>query len=473
MAGRLRVSGGPGTAERLDASLLKLGGIVSLGALAPLLDTTIVNVAVDSLRRDLHTSVATIQWVSTGYLLTLAMVVPLVGWLVELLGAKLAWMGSLAVFLAGSLLCSAAWSPLSLIAFRLFQGIGAGLIFPVMQVILARAAGPGRLGRVMAIVAIPGQLGPIVGPVAGGLIVNDLGWRWIFYVNVPLCVAALLLSRRGIPDDGRGSPGRLDVTGLVTLPAGFALLIYALTQLGSGGGAGVLVTAALACVLLAAFCVHALRAPLALVDVRLFRVRSFTISAVAIFWAQAAIFGSLFLLPLYFQVAQRRSAAETGFLLAFQGLGAMAVLPAAGALTDRLGPRAVVLAGIVISLAGTLPFALAPGDHDYLLSGIILFVRGAGLAATSIPITAAYYRGLSRDDIPRATALFNVVQRVGSSLGTVVLAVVVQDQLRHLGPASAFGVTFEWVVVFTAVTLAPACWLGARLRGAAAPEPTS
>ena len=161
-----------------------------------ILDTTIVAVALATLGRDFRVSVSTIQWVTTGYLLALAMVIPVTGWAVDRFGHKRMFMLSLTVFLIGSSLCGLAWSANSLIAFRVLQGLGGGMILPVGQSMLARAAGPQRMGRVMSVIGAPTVLGPILGPVLGGLIVSNFSWRWIFYINVPIGIVTLVLASR-------------------------------------------------------------------------------------------------------------------------------------------------------------------------------------------------------------------------------------------------------------------------------------
>src|SRR3954451_3440956 len=205
----------------LDRALLRLASVVVLGTIMSILDTTIVNVAIQTLGRELHSSLSQIQWVSTGYLLALSTVIPLTGWAMERFGGKRMWMLSVTLFLAGSTLCGLAWSVESLVVFRVLQGFGGGMILPIGQAILAQAAGPQRMGRVMSVIGIPTLLGPILGPVIGGLIVDHFSWRWIFFVNVPVGAVALLLAWRILPPaDVRRQRPVLDVLGLTLLSPG-------------------------------------------------------------------------------------------------------------------------------------------------------------------------------------------------------------------------------------------------------------
>jgi EmrB/QacA subfamily drug resistance transporter len=454
---------------RLDAALLKLTGIVLIGVVAVQLDATIVNVAIDTLGRDFHAGLSTIQWVSTGYLLALAMVIPLTGWSVERFGAKPMWLLSLALFLGGSLLCGVAWSAGSLIAFRVLQGVGGGLLVPLFQTILAQAAGPQRLGRLTAVMAVPALVTPVVGPVIGGLILDSLSWRWIFFVNVPVCALALLLGWRFMPDAGERGEHPLDVLGLALLSPGLAAVVYALSQAGSHGGfasASVVVPLAIGLALLVAFVVHALRTRIEpIIDLRLLRARSFTASSGLMFIAGLSIFGALLLLPLYYQQARGQNALHAGLLLAPQGVGMMIAMPIVGVLTDRIGPRAIVFVGMALATVGTVPYAQVGPHTSELALGGWLVVRGAGLAAMFVPTFTAAYYDLRTEAIPRATSALRIFQQLGGSFGTAVLAVILQHQISgragagSAGLATAFGHTFWWTVGLTALAVVPAILL--------------
>lgn len=285
------------TADTLDWSLVKTCLILLTGAMAALLDTTMVSVTLPELSREFRTSPAALQLVSTAYLLAMAIVVPLVGWLVERLGARAAWMLAIGVFLAGSLLCGAAWSTGSLVAFRAVQGAGGGLILPLMQAILADSAGPRRFGRAMSLVAIPGQFAPILGPVLGGAVAAGLGWRWIFYINLPISLAALALSWRALPGGSRAKTRPFDLVGFALLSPGLAALIYGLSVAAESGSFTVLPAAAWLAgggLLVAGFAASALRKRgAALIDLRLLRRPSFAAAACLSFLAGVAIFGAM------------------------------------------------------------------------------------------------------------------------------------------------------------------------------------
>src|SRR5919107_182568 len=312
--------------EPLGREVWVVAAVVVVGVVMSILDTTIVVVALETLSRELDAPLDTIQWVSTGYLLALAIVIPLTGWMSERFGSKRIYMVSVALFGIGSALCGLAWSAESLIVFRVLQGFGGGMIMPVGMSLLTQAAGPHRVGRVMSVIGVPMLLGPILGPVIGGVIVDNASWRWIFYVNVPIALIALGLAARLLhADQGRADAGRLDWRGLLLLSPGIAGVVYGLSQTESQGGFGHPlvygpVIAGLA--LVAAFVVHARRAPRPLIDVGLFRHSAFSAAAATTFLLGGALFGAMIILPLYFQIDRGETALTAGLLMAPQGVGA-------------------------------------------------------------------------------------------------------------------------------------------------------
>jgi EmrB/QacA subfamily drug resistance transporter len=464
----------------MDRDLWRLASVVVLGTIMSILDTTIVNVAIETLGRDLGSSLSSIQWVTTGYLLALATVIPLTGWTMERFGGKRMWMLSVTLFLCGSTLCGFAWSTTSLVAFRVLQGFGGGMILPIGQAILAQAAGPQRMGRVMSVIGVPTLLGPILGPVIGGLIVDHFSWRWIFFVNLPVGAVALGLAARILPAAERDTRSQLDVVGLLLLSPGLVALVYALSEFGIEGGfdARVLVALVAGVALLAAFGVHA-RRDHALIDLSLFRDRAFTAASGTVFIFGVSLFGAMLILPLYYQVVRAESALSAGLLLAPQGVGAAMAMPIAGRLTDRRGAGRVVPFGVVIACVGTGVYTQLSATTSFVLLGFALWARGVGLGMTMMPAMAAAYQTLERVAVPRATSTLNIIRTIGGSFGTAVLTVVLQRRIvaeipgatgdlgslrggavRAAEPlASAFGTTFWVAVGLTALALVPACFL--------------
>ena len=475
---------------RLDREILVLGAVIVVGTIMAIFDATIVNVAIPTLGRDLHTSISTIQWVMTGYLLAFASVIPLTGWASERFGAKRVWIAALVVFMAGSALAGSAWSIGALIVFRVLQGFGGGLLMPVGQTILAQAAGPQRFGRVMSVVGVPMLLGPIFGPVIGGAIVDQVSWRWIFFVNLPIGVLAVLLALRLLPEAAPSAGNRLDLRGLALLSPGLALFVYGMSETGSAGAVGgrALAGIALGLALVGAFVWHALRrGRAALVDVSLLTRRAFAAAAATNLLVGIALFGALILLPLYYQLVRGESPLATGLLLVPQGVGAAVAMPIAGRLTDELGARVVIPVGILLALAGTAMYTQVGADTSYVLLAGALFLIGLGLGSTIVPSMAVAYQAVPREAVAQATSTINVVQRIAGSVGTALLAVVLQRSiasslpgihggigalaaLSHAGRAQAapaladaFGTAFWVALGLVAAALVPALSLP-RLR---------
>lgn len=470
--------------EKLDPAFIKLAVILLVGVVMVVFDSTIVNVAIDVLARGLHTSVSNAQWTISAYVLALGMVVPVAAWASERFGAKQVWIGALGLFMFASILSSVAWSIGALIGFRVLQGIGGGLMLPILQNLLVEAAGGRKLGRIMALISLPTLLGPILGPVVGGLIVSHLSWRWVFWVNVPFSLTGLFLAWRGLKPSVPRKGAYLDLTGLVLLSPGLAAVLYAATEVGVKGGVDhtvVIVPLAVGVALLAAFVLHALRTHRPpLVDLRLFKVRSFSAATSLMFLSGFGTFGALLLLPLYYQQVRGASALGAGLLLAPQGLGMLLTRSAAGTLTDRIGARPIVLVGVALTTAGTFAYTQVGSQTSELLLGASLVVRGAGLGAVLIPVMAAAYLDMRPEQVPHASGITRIAQQVGGAFGTAILAMILSTQIKAdqaaglSGQAAAFGTTFWWSLALTAIAVIPALALPGRDRAApdaAAAEP--
>jgi len=478
--------------DKLDAAVLRVAGVVVLGAMMAILDTTVVNVAIQALTIEFQTSFDTIQWIVTGYMLALATVIPVTGWASDRFGTKRLYMLAIALFLLGSMLAGMAWNIETLIIFRVLQGLGGGMLMPAGMTIMTRAAGPHRVGRVMAVLGVPMLLGPIGGPILGGYLVDAVSWRWIFYINVPIGVIGLLLAWRVLPKDESRPTDRFDFPGMLMLSPGLALLIFGVSKIpheGGVGSVGVWLPALAGIVLIAAFVFRALRVANPLVDLRLFRDRTFTIAMVTMTFFMVAFLGAMLVLPTYFVLVRGESALQAGLLLAPQGLGAMLTMPIAGRLADKIGPGKVVLPGMVLIVAGLAVFTQVGATTSYplLLGG--LFVMGLGMGATMMPISAAALQTLTQRSVARASTAMNIVQQTAGGIGSAIMSVIVASQLAGkfgvptsegqlaatvavLNPAThdnaaalagdAFATTFLWALVLVAVCFIPAMFLPKR-----------
>jgi EmrB/QacA subfamily drug resistance transporter len=460
--------------DQMNPYVWKIAPVIVLGTIMSILDTTIVNVALDTLGRELHSPINSIQWVVTGYTLSLAAVIPLSGWASRRFGAKNVWLFSILMFTLGSALCGFATTTTELIAFRVLQGVGGGMILPVGQLMMATAAGPRNMGKITAITGVPSMLAPILGPTIGGAILEVASWRWIFFVNVPLGIIAILGGLRLI---ARSQPKRdaesLDYVGLVLMVTGLPLLTYGLAEIGSAGtfaSSKVIVPIILGLVLIAAFVWHALRVKRPLLQLSLYRRPTFSAAAACLFLVSAAMFGSLVLLPLYWQEIRHMSVIDTGLLSSPQGLGMAVLMPFAGKLADRHGGGVLAVIGVVITTLFTLPLALVGAHTSTPFLMVTMFLRGTGIALCFVPTMTAAFASLKQSELSDATPQLNVMMRVGGSMGTAILAVVLERATlgTHTlaAKADAFGTAFWWALGMAGLSIFPCLWLRSAERKA-------
>ncbi|MCP2342153.1 MDR family MFS transporter [Actinomadura rupiterrae] len=469
----------PAASGRVDPAVRRLTITLIIGALAVIFDTTIMSVATGGLAGRLHTSLTTAQWVTTAYLLALSAAMPTLGWAQAVLGGKRLWITALGLFFLGSLLCAAAWDIRSLIAFRVVQGVGGGIMMVLMTTLIMQAAQGRDIGRVMSLITVPTALGPVLGPVLGGVLLHLGDWRWIFLFNIPFCLLGGYLAWRDLPaDQSRPVPRpRLDAVGMLLLSPGLAAVIYGLTQLAGPGGSTALTVAlplAGGLALLLGYVWWALRrGPRAMLDLRLLRHRSLASSSALVFLSGAALYGTMLLLPLYWQQVRGQSALDAALLLIPQGVGTLLSRTLAGRYMDRFGSRPVALVSLAAALAATVPFGFITASTSDLMLMAVLFVRGLGLGAAMIAIMGAAFVGLGREQIPAASSISRVTQQVGGSVGVAVLVMILQRASSGAHSpaalASGFADAFWWSAAFTAAAI-PLCLL---LPGRPNPQPTT
>jgi EmrB/QacA subfamily drug resistance transporter len=468
---------------RIEPHVWRIAIVVILGAIMSVLDTTIVNVALDDLSKDLHSPLESTQWVVTGYLLALAAVIPVTGWAARRFGSRKLYLIALVAFTAGSALCGLANSTGELVLFRVMQGVGGGMLMPIGQMILVKAAGPRNLPRVMAAIGVPIILAPVFGPTIGGLLLEHAGWQWIFLVNLPVGVIALVTALRLLPKDQPEDAGSLDFIGLVLVAAGLVGVTYGLAESGSAGSlvAGkVLIPVVVGIVLIAAFVLRALRIPAPLLDMRLYKNKAFAAASVTTFCLGAALFGAMILMPLYFQQVRGEDAVTTGLLLMPQGVGAAFAMRMSAGATERWGGGVTAMIGGAITVVATIPFVLIGGGTSYWLIGAAMVFRGFGIGMSMMPAMTAAFAVLRPDQVNHATPQLNVLQRVGGSVGTAILSVVLSNHLSDVAAraaasggaptadaaAGAFGLTYWWVLGVTAFALLPTLLLALVERSA-------
>jgi EmrB/QacA subfamily drug resistance transporter len=485
--------------EGLDRETLIVAGVVMLGAIMSILDTTVVNVAVDHLAVAFNSSLTTIQWVITGYTLSLAAVIPATGWAADRFGTKRLYLTSLVLFTIGSILSGLAWSAESLIVFRVLQGLGGGMIMPAVMTITTRKAGPHRMGRIMGVLGVPMLVAPIVGPILGGWLVDDVSWRWIFFINVPIGVLAFVLGQIVLDPDESQPTHRLDWVGMLLLSPGLALLIYGLAESSNDGFGAVRswLPVLAGALLIVGFFAHSWRSDEPLIDIRTFtHTRAGAAAGVFLLFA-ISYFGSFLLVPLYYQSVRGATALDAGLLLVPQGLGAMVTMPIGGRITDRQGPWWLPSVGLPLLIIGILPFAFVTATTSYVLLCSLNFVLGLGMGLAMMPTMTAAMQSVPASAIARTSTAMNIIRQGGASIGTAILSVILASQINsrlhlrahgghggfaavaHLSPAAqahikgplatAFAHTFLYAVGLLVVAWIPAIAMALYSRGRPAP----
>ena len=336
------------------------------------------------------------------------------------------------------------------------------MIMPLAQIIMADAAGPQRMGRVMGLVAVPMMLAPTLGPLLGGTIIQALNWHWIFFINLVVGAVAIPLAIRILPNQLGEKTDRLDTLGLTLMSTGLVAVTYGLAEAGTYGGFNnlhVYLPVILGILLIAAFAAHALRVRNPLLNLRLYKSRDFSAASLVMLALGAAVFGAMILMPLYWQQLRGYNVIDTGLLTGPQGLGMAFTMPLAARLTERWGGGKVALVGVTLTAMFTIPFGLIGAHTGVPFLAVVMLLRGAAMGASFMPAMTAAYATMERSQITHATPQLNVLNRVGGSIGTTVLAVVLADAERGTHTATqaahAFGTAFWWSTGIAAVAIIP------------------
>jgi MFS transporter, DHA2 family, multidrug resistance protein len=422
--------------DKLDAKLMRVVFICGLAAVMAVLDSTVVAVAQGTFVTQFDSTQAVVSWTVAAYMLAFATVIPVTGWAADRFGTKRLFIGSVLVFMLGSLLCAISPTILLLIVFRVIQGIGGGMLMPLSFVILTQEAGPKRVGRLMAIGGIPILLGPIGGPILGGWLVGAYGWEWIFLINLPIGLVAIVLAAITFPKDRPAPTEKLDIVSVLLLPPGVMLFLAGVSSIpaqGTIGAPAVLVPTILGVLLVAAFVLHSLRIEHPLIDLRLFNNKVITHANLALLVFGVPFVGGGLLVPSYFQVVMHQTPMQSGMHMVPVGLGAVLTMPLAGIFMDKRGPGLMVLIGLPTMAAGLGIFAYGVATEaaysPTLLIG--LAVLGLGVGCTTTPLSAAVLQSLAPHQVARGTTLVTVNQQVSGSIGAAVLGVILTQLFAH------------------------------------------
>ncbi|WP_103061702.1 DHA2 family efflux MFS transporter permease subunit [Actinomyces qiguomingii] len=411
----------------------RVAAVVMIGSFMSVLDGTIINVAIPALQRHFTApdgaspAYSTVSWTVTGYALAVAAIIPLTDWGLKRIGARWMYISSIALFTLASVLCALSPSLPFLIIMRVAQGLCGGCIMPVGTTLVARAAGPNNLGRMMSLMGIPMLIAPVMGPILGGWLVEVASWHWVFLINLPFGLAAAGLGLLLLPrDDDRGTV-RLDVPGVVLMSPGLALTLWGVSN--AGGGAAVTapvvwVPLVLGLAMVTAFVWRSLQAEHPLLDLTILRLRGYRNAVLLAVFFQAGFTADLLLLPAYFQQVRGLGAMAAGFFIAPTGLGALVTMPIASSLVDRLPAGRVVPFGMIAMFVSVLALTQVDADTSLWWLGIVLTVQGLGIGGTMMPVSTAALQTVDRREVGNATTLFNIGQQVFGAVGIAIVSVL-------------------------------------------------
>ncbi len=405
---------------------LVVGAVYVASMFLNIMDATVVNVALPTLSRYFAVPVASVSGVVTAYLVTLAVAMPVSGWVGDRFGARRVLLGAIGLFTAASALCGVATSLPELVAFRAVQGAGGGLLIPVGMAMMFRTYPPAERIRANRLLIVPTLMAPALGPVIGGVLVDGLSWRWIFYINLPVGVAALVFGALFLPHGSEHPPGPFDLPGFLLAGTGFPLFMFALsTGATSGWGAvPVLATGVAGLVLLALFVLVELRAAAPMLRLRIYANRLFRATNLQLTFAGAGFVGTLFLVPLMLQNGLGFSAVHSGLSTFPEAIGGMIGVQVTTRLYKRVGPRRLMIAGMcgtVVTIGG-MAFA-GPGNAAWLIP-VLMFFTGGSFGFAMAPSQAAALATVSPAETGHASTLLNTLRQAGGAAGVALLGTV-------------------------------------------------
>ncbi|ANE46177.1 MFS transporter [Paenibacillus swuensis] len=443
---------------------------IILGMIMVILDSTVVNVALPGLVKDFKSDVATLSWTITGYTLALSAVIPLAGWMTDRFGGKRVFMITVAFFTLGSVLCSIAQTPEQLIIYRIIQGLGGGMVAPIGMAMVFRLAPPEKMGSVMGLLGVPMLLAPALGPVLAGYFIEYVSWHWIFLINLPIGIIALLVAMKFLPKTEKKAVPSLDIKGMILAPIAFATLAYAVSEGGTSWTSTNTITALIVGgIALIAFIFVELRQKQPLLELRVFASKDFSRGIVIAWLSQIALFGSFMLVPLYLQGVKNYNAFDTGLILLPQALASGIFMPLGGRLFDKIGARPLAITGLTAVTLALIMLSQITIDTSlpYIMGALILM--GGGMGCSMMPLNTHILQAAPRSLVHRVTPLTTAAQQVMVSFAVAGLSGFLVSRISTYmtekgnpldASISAYGDTF----IFAACVAASGAVLALLLR---------
>lgn len=419
---------------------------VMLGLIMAIIDSTIVNVALDTIAGNLGATTDEVAWVATGYILASVIIMPLNGWLTAYFGRKRFYAVALAVFTIASLLCGTATSIWQLVFYRVIQGIGGGALQPTAQAILFETFPPAKRGAAMAIFGMGAMVGPAVGPLLGGYLVDNYSWPLIFFVNIPIGIAAILMTLAFIPNPSylEKPKSGIDWTGLALMTAGLGSLQYVLERGQHDGwfSSTTIVVLILVCVVtLTLFIWKMLRSRAPLVDLRVFRYRTFTIGNILGIIMGFGLFGTALILPLFMQSILGFTAYDTGLALLPGAISTAFAMLIAGRINNRVDGRILIAIGFISFAISTWQLGSLSTQAGYWSIFWPRIIQGIGLGFLFVPLSTLSLSQVALADMANATGIYSLIRQLGGSLGIAVLTTLLQTHIAYAWSALAAGIT--------------------------------
>lgn len=459
--------------DKMPTNIMIAAWAIALGAITPMLDATMINIAIKDLTQDFHTTLSIIQWGVTGYLLALAIAVPISGWLMNQFNSKRVFISAVVGFGITSLATGLSWNIVTFISFRLLQGFSAGVITTLMSTMLVLIAAQKYIGRVIAIVSTPMILGPILGPVLGGLIIHFATWQWIFFINIFVTIIAVPIMIKKLPDfNPVNKEKKLDYIGVINLALISVTLLYGLVQVSKFGSFNnpvtyINMTIGVNCIIVYII-YNRMKQYNTVLPTNLFKSRNFFACSLGLFLANVAILGPMIILPLFFQRFQHFNAIETAIMLMPQGSGMLITRPLIGKIIDKYGGRNIVLISTMVVLITSVSFMFISGHTQSVWIGLILFIRGCAVGGVMLPLTSSAYYGLEREQLSEAGVGINIIENIGSSFGSALIATVVATVIHSMSvnipnELTAYHAGFSVAVIALVVLLLPAWFIHQKI----------